>query len=247
MIGWLIAKAQSYKRAGFFLLTRYVRKQMNFLNIRLITLVLVLKIYMAIFVFFQSFLEFCTSYFHSTTTTTKKKKVANRSFLPFEMFIMIIVMNQNLFLSGICFGYEQVAWLQNEGEVAFFSANCWDCRNRADLIESATQFHDAHVVGSYRVSNPLHLTVLAACHFISFHFIQDNCGGGACGSGAGCPWVAGRLGANGGHVLIAVRPGLSRRLGAAGAGAAGSAPVLEFSDSFYFSLFYFIFNMYMNN
>ena len=54
---------------------------------------------------------------------------------------------------------------------------------------------------------------------------KDNCGGGACGGGAGCPWVAGRLGANGGHVMIAVRSGLSRRLGAAGAGAAGSAPV----------------------
>ena len=37
--------------------------------------------------------------------------------------------------------------------------------------------------------------------------------------------MAGRLRANGGHVLIAVRSGLSRRLGAAGAGAAGSAPV----------------------
>ena len=52
---------------------------------------------------------------------------------------------------------------------------------------------------------------------------KDNCGGGACGGGAGCPWVAGRLGANGGHVLIAVRSGLSRRLGAAGAGPVGSA------------------------
>ena len=53
----------------------------------------------------------------------------------------------------------------------------------------------------------------------------DNCGGGACGGGAGCPLMAGWLRANGGHVLIAVRSGLSRRLGAAGAGAAGSAPV----------------------
>ena len=41
-------------------------------------------------------------------------------------------------------------------------------------------------------------------------------------------------------VLIAVRSGLSRRLGAAGAGAAGSAPVREFGFVLFFSLlFYF--------
>ena len=50
----------------------------------------------------------------------------------------------------------------NEGEVAFFSAKHWDRRNRADLIESATPCHDALVVGPYRDSNPLRLTVLAA-------------------------------------------------------------------------------------
>ena len=49
-----------------------------------------------------------------------------------------------------------------EGEVAFFSAKRWDRRNRVDLIESATPCHDAQVVGSYRVSSPLRLTVLAA-------------------------------------------------------------------------------------
>ena len=49
-----------------------------------------------------------------------------------------------------------------EGEVAFFSAKPWDRRNRADLIESATPHHDAPVVGSYRVSSPLRLIVLAA-------------------------------------------------------------------------------------
>ena len=51
-----------------------------------------------------------------------------------------------------------------EGKVAFFSAKRWDRRNRADLdlIESATPCHDAHVVGFYRVSSPLRLTVLAA-------------------------------------------------------------------------------------
>ena len=49
-----------------------------------------------------------------------------------------------------------------EGEVAFFSAQRWDRRNRADLIESATPCHDAQAVGPYRDSNPLHLTVLAA-------------------------------------------------------------------------------------
>ena len=30
-----------------------------------------------------------------------------------------------------------------------------DVRNRADLIDSVTRCHDAQVVGSYRVSNPL--------------------------------------------------------------------------------------------
>ena len=51
---------------------------------------------------------------------------------------------------------------EGEGEVAFFSANRWNRRNRAGLIESATPCHDAQVVGTYRDSNPLRLTVLAA-------------------------------------------------------------------------------------
>ena len=51
---------------------------------------------------------------------------------------------------------------EREGEVAFFSAKRWDRRNRADLIESATPCHDAQVVGPYRDSSPLRLTVLAA-------------------------------------------------------------------------------------
>ena len=51
---------------------------------------------------------------------------------------------------------------EGEGEVAFFSAKRWDRRNRADLIESATPCHDARVVGPYRDSNPLRLTILAA-------------------------------------------------------------------------------------
>ena len=58
-------------------------------------------------------------------------------------------------LSQICKG-------EGEGEVAFFSAKRWDRRNRADLIESATPCHDAQVVGPYRDSNPLRLTVPAA-------------------------------------------------------------------------------------
>ena len=52
--------------------------------------------------------------------------------------------------------------LEGEGEVAFFSAKRWDRRNRADLIESATPCHDAQVVGPYRDSHPLRLTILAA-------------------------------------------------------------------------------------
>ena len=51
---------------------------------------------------------------------------------------------------------------KGEGEVAFFSAKRWDRRNRADLIESATPCHDVQVVGLYRDSNPLRLTILAA-------------------------------------------------------------------------------------
>ena len=51
---------------------------------------------------------------------------------------------------------------EGEGEVAFFSAKRWDRRNRVDLIESATPCHDAQVVGPYRDSNTLRLTVLAA-------------------------------------------------------------------------------------
>ena len=39
---------------------------------------------------------------------------------------------------------------------------CFDRRKELTLIESATPCHDAQVVGSYRVSNPLRLTVLAA-------------------------------------------------------------------------------------
>ena len=56
----------------------------------------------------------------------------------------------------------QIAEGEGEGEVAFFSTKRWDCRNRADLIESATPCHDAQVVGPYRDSNALRLTVLAA-------------------------------------------------------------------------------------
>ena len=51
---------------------------------------------------------------------------------------------------------------KGEGEVAVFIAKPWDRRNRADVIDSETICHDAQVVKSYRVSNPLHLTVLAS-------------------------------------------------------------------------------------
>ena len=78
------------------------------------------------------------------------------------------------FQQNVHFQYHTLSclvWCQNifastkgegEGEVAFFSAKHWDRRNRADLIESATPCHDALVVGPYRDSNPLRLTVLAA-------------------------------------------------------------------------------------
>ena len=58
---------------------------------------------------------------------------------------------------------------ESEGEAVFFSAKRWDRRNRADLIESATPCHDAQVVGPYRDSNPLRLTVLAAMSVIGLH------------------------------------------------------------------------------
>ena len=51
---------------------------------------------------------------------------------------------------------------KGEGEVAVFSTKHWDCRNRADTIKSATPCHDTQVVGPYRGSNPLHLTVLTS-------------------------------------------------------------------------------------
>ena len=60
------------------------------------------------------------------------------------------------------FTQREIHKCEGEGEVAFFSAKRWDRRNRADLIESATPCHDALAVGSYRDSNPLRLTVLAA-------------------------------------------------------------------------------------
>ena len=52
---------------------------------------------------------------------------------------------------------------ESEGEVAFFNTKRWSRRNKFNrLIKSATPRHDAQVVGSYRVLNSLHLTVLAA-------------------------------------------------------------------------------------
>ena len=51
---------------------------------------------------------------------------------------------------------------EGEGEVAVFSAKRLDRRDRADLIESVIPCHDAQVVGSYRGSNQLHLTVLTS-------------------------------------------------------------------------------------
>ena len=59
-------------------------------------------------------------------------------------------------------GYYNEGIAEGEGEVALFSTKCWDHKNRADLIESATPCHDAQVMGSYRGSNPLRLTVLAS-------------------------------------------------------------------------------------
>ena len=44
----------------------------------------------------------------------------------------------------------------------YFSVKRRDRRSRADLIESVIPCHDTYVVGSYRVSNPLRLTALAA-------------------------------------------------------------------------------------
>ena len=43
-----------------------------------------------------------------------------------------------------------------------FSAERWDCRSREDLVECAAPCHDAQVVGLYRVSSPVYLTVMAA-------------------------------------------------------------------------------------
>ena len=43
-----------------------------------------------------------------------------------------------------------------------FLAPCAGIADRADLIKSVTLCHDAQVMGPYRVSSPLCLTVLAA-------------------------------------------------------------------------------------
>ena len=51
---------------------------------------------------------------------------------------------------------------EGEGEVAVFSAKRWDRRSSWALIESSNPCHDAQVVGSYRVLNPLRLIVLTA-------------------------------------------------------------------------------------
>ena len=51
---------------------------------------------------------------------------------------------------------------EGEGEVAVFSAKRWDRRSSSALTESATPCHDAQVVGSFQVSNPLRLIVLAS-------------------------------------------------------------------------------------
>ena len=60
------------------------------------------------------------------------------------------------------FAGPSVRWSsEGEGDVAVCSAKRWDRRNRADLIEFVTSCHDAQVLESYRVSNPLRLTVLA--------------------------------------------------------------------------------------
>ena len=48
-----------------------------------------------------------------------------------------------------------------EGEVKVFSTKRWNCRNRADLIQSTTHY-DAQVVGPHQVLYPLHLTVLTS-------------------------------------------------------------------------------------
>ena len=52
--------------------------------------------------------------------------------------------------------------VEGEGEIAAFSTNRWDCRNRAGLIESATPCHNAQVVRFLLGLNPLHITVLTS-------------------------------------------------------------------------------------
>ena len=73
-------------------------------------------------------------------------------------------------------------------------------------------------------------------------------GGGVCVGGAGCPWVAGWLGVNGGRVsIIAICSGSSCRTEVAVAGAAparGSAPARD--EAFIFvSLFSFLICKYV--
>lgn len=57
-------------------------------------------------------------------------------------------------LNHFCTGFGK------EVEDAVFDAKRWDCRNRAELIESSTPCYDAQVVGPYLVSISFRQTVL---------------------------------------------------------------------------------------
>ena len=49
---------------------------------------------------------------------------------------------------------------EGEGNIAVFSANCWDRRDRAGQMDSTIPCHNTQVVDPYLVSSPLCLTVL---------------------------------------------------------------------------------------
>ena len=87
-----------------------------------------------------------------------RSKCKKMTFLPSLCSTFSHIMGSSFRINSDAAGIQK----KGEGELAFFSAKRWDHRNRADLIESATLCHDAYVVGSYRVSNPLRLTVRPA-------------------------------------------------------------------------------------
>ena len=102
-------------------------------------------------------LDFCTCLEEGRSWCVLAHSLSQLHSIKYQRMKSIIIISHIIFLYPVLFKEGE-----GEGEVAFFSAKRWDRRNRENLIESATPCHDARVVGLYRDSNPLRLTILAA-------------------------------------------------------------------------------------